>query len=295
MILTVVHWHLQEQLQTLQNMFPDLDCTHLFRTLQQCNWITSDAAEKLLELKDTMELPTASAHNQDSADLKDSMPDSEVNPSQATSLVQPSTSVDRALLGSFGSSSSSTCGFPLSPSEFEFEANISPENLLGRVSQQVLMQGRYVDLTIDRERVWRTALGFYKGCMKNPGQLRREVRIEFEREEGVDAGALRNEFYALLMRELDDKLFEGCEMSRLPRKDSNLQRMFETAGIIMAHSILQGGPGFPCLCPAAYSYMLHLDKERALEKLPSIQDIPSNASTSGLLTLIEEVRMCVCL
>ena len=39
---------------------------------------------------------TASAHNQDSADLKDSIPDSEVNPSQATSLVQPSTFVDRA-------------------------------------------------------------------------------------------------------------------------------------------------------------------------------------------------------
>ena len=98
------------------------------------------------------------------------------------------------------------------------------------------------------------------------------------------------------MRELDDNLFEGCEMSRLPRKDSNLQRMFETAGIInMAHSILQGGPRFPCLCPAAYSYMLHLDKERALENLPSILDIPRNASTSGLLALIEEVRcVCVC-
>ena len=74
MILTVVDWYLQEQLQTLQDMFPDLDCTHLFHTLQQCNWITSDAAEKLLELKDTMELPTASAHNQDSADLKSVLP-----------------------------------------------------------------------------------------------------------------------------------------------------------------------------------------------------------------------------
>ena len=31
-------------------------------------------------------------------------------------------------------------------------------------------------------------------------------------------------------------------------KDSNLQRTFETARIIMAHSISQGSPGFPCVC-----------------------------------------------
>lgn len=147
-------------------MFPELDCTHLFRTLQQCNWVTSNAAEKLLDPKDTMELPTASAHYRASADLKDKMellPDSEVNPSQATSssLVQPSTFVDRAQPGSSGSSSSSTCSFPLSPSEFEFEANISPENLLERVSQQVLIQGRFVEIPKGKTTMW-TATADYE-------------------------------------------------------------------------------------------------------------------------------------
>lgn len=127
--------------------------------------------------------------------------------------------------------------------------------------------------------------------MKNPGQLRREVRIEFKGEEGVDAGGVRNEFYAMLIRELDEKLFEGSINNRLTKRDSNLQRMFETAGVIMAHSVLQGGPGFPCLCPAAFSYIIHLDKERALEQLPTADDIPRNDATVGLLSLIEEVRV----
>ena len=93
---------------------------------------------------------------------------------------------------------------------------------------------------------------------------------------------------------------KGVKHAVCRKKDNNLQRMFETAGIIMAHSVLQGRPAFPCLCPAAYSHMLHLDKERALEKLLSKEDIPRIAATSGLLSLIEDcfcvhmVVVCVC-
>ena len=127
--------------------------------------------------------------------------------------------------------------------------------------------------------------------MNDPEQLRKELRIEFEGEEGVDAGALRNEFFEVLLREMNELLFEGRESSRLPKKDSNLQRLFECAGVIIAHSILQGGPGFPCLCRAAVSYLLHLDKERALQELPSVADIPQNATTMGLLDLISSVSV----
>ena len=95
------------------------------------------------------------------------------------------------------------------------------------------------------------------------------------------------------MRELDKKLFDRNRSSRLPKKDSNLQCMFETVGVIMVHSVLQCGPGFPCLCPAALSYIIHLDKEHTLEQLPTVNDIPRNAATVGLLSLIEVVRfMC---
>ena len=58
---------------------------------------------------------------------------------------------------------------------------------------------------------------------------------------------------------------------------------------MIAHSILQGGPGFPGLCPATFSFMLYMDKERPLEELPSAGDIPKNVATIGLLSLINEV------
>ena len=37
--------------------------------------------------------------------------------------------------------------------------------------------------------------------------------------------------------------------------------------------------------------MLHLDKEHALGELPSVDDIPQNAATVGLLSLISDVSL----
>ena len=61
-------------------------------------------------------------------------------------------------------------------------------------------------------------------------------------------------------------------------KDSNLQQLFECGGVTIGHSVLQRGPVFPCLCPAAFSNLLHLDKEKALQKFPVVDGIPQNAA-----------------
>ena len=258
--------YFQEELKVLRDMFPTLDPSCLGKVLQDCDWDTTIAAERLL---DETQLPPSGV---------------QAHPTES-SIVGAATSSNAAC-----SSGTSSQGGTLSPSLFNFKDDISSQELLARVSQHVLRQGRYVNLTVPRERIWRIALGFYKRCMKDPEQLRRELRIEFEGEEGVDAGALRNEFFEILLREMNELLFEGRENS-LP-KDSNLQRLFECAGIIIAHSVLQGGPGFPCLCAAAVSYLLHLDKERALQELPTVDDIPQNAATMGLLDLISSVSLC---
>ena len=47
--------------------------------------------------------------------------------------------------------------------------------------------------------------------MNDPEQLRKELQIEFVG--GVDAGALRNEFFEVLLREMNELLFEGREQS----------------------------------------------------------------------------------
>lgn len=65
--------------------------------------------------------------------------------------------------------------------------------------------------------------------------------------------------------------------------------MFESAGVMIAHSIIQGGPAYSCLCPAAFNYMLYLDEEQALVQCPTAEDIPVNAATGGVLKLIADV------
>ena len=108
----------------------------------------------------------------------------------------------------------------------------------------------------------KSAKTLLKDLIHVPEELKYELRVDFINEDRIDAGALRREFFELLLKQLIANMFEGHENRRIPKKDSSLEQMFHTAGIIIAHSILQGGPGFPCLCPAAYHYLLHLDKEK---------------------------------
>ena len=148
---------------------------------------------------------------------------------------------------------------------------------------------RFSELEISRERVWRQAMSFYKNSCHRPERLRHELCIEFIGEEGIDAGALRCEFFEQVLKELDQKLFEGNPQRRVPKKDEGLEHTFKIAGIIIAHSILQGGPAFPCLCPPVYSYLVFADRDKALQELPSKNDIPHNMGTDDLLDLIEGV------
>lgn len=100
------------------------------------------------------------------------------------------------------------------------------------------------------------------------------------------------------MRELNNRLFEGEPTRRVPKRDSNIDKNFVAAGIMIGHSIMQGGPSFSCLCPAVYNFVLFGDKDLALEELPSVDDIPKNAATAGLINIIHEVcflhTSCAC-
>ena len=65
------------------------------------------------------------------------------------------------------------------------------------------------------------------------------------------------------------------------------------AGAMVANSMLQGGPGFPCIHPAMYQSIVQ-GKCMTLtslqpEELPTPDDIPRNAATMDLLEMIDEV------
>ena len=69
------------------------------------------------------------------------------------------------------------------------------------------------------------------------------------------------------------------------------QQYFQLAGMMNGHSIMQGGPSFPFLCPAVSSLLVFWDKEKALGELPSVGDISRYGATSGIISLIEEVSL----
>ena len=75
-------------------------------------------------------------------------------------------------------------------------------------------------------------------------------------EIGIDAGALRKEFFPLCCDEAAKRLFEG-DLGLIPRRGIGRKGMqFEVVGALIAHSVLQGGPSFPFQAEWVVSYIL---------------------------------------
>ena len=60
----------------------------------------------------------------------------------------------------------------------------------------------------------------------------------------------------------------------------------EIMGMVVGHSIMQEGPGIPCLSPCLFEYMVRGNRD---EWYPVKEDIPLNITTHNLITFIEEV------
>lgn len=75
----------------------------------------------------------------------------------------------------------------------------------------------------------------------------------------------------MLLKEIQQRLFEDSERSMLPMKDSSTGLLFQLAGIIVSHSIDQGGPSFRALCPAIYFYLADATQLYVLSQLRNKQ------------------------
>ena len=89
------------------------------------------------------------------------------------------------------------------------------------------------------------------------------IRITFENESGIDGGGPRREYFSLLMKELVSpyapfRLFEGSDRRLLPmhNTDALWGGLFKVAGRMIVSSIINGGPGFPCLALPVYTYLI---------------------------------------
>ena len=105
----------------------------------------------------------------------------------------------------------------------------------------------------------------------------------------MDAGAIRGDFLEKMMTHVDRNLFEGNPCRRLLLKDRELEPMFEIAGMMQGHSVLQGGPSLSNLNPSVYVYLVTDSIEQSLTKPLQVEDIPLNAGTNDLIQLIHKV------
>ena len=151
----------------------------------------------------------------------------------------------------------------------------SIESLVADFSSSIDENKSYT-LCIDREELWRGALAFYKKALSDKTLLLNDLIIVFKGEEGLDAGAMKVEYFELLLTEIHQRLFEGSQSSKLPVRDSTKGFLLKLARIIISHSILQGGPAFPLLSPAIYYQLVADDPLNVLAHL-SVEDIPRTA------------------
>lgn len=169
------------------------------------------------------------------------------------------------------------------------------KDLLLYHSSQVMNKFSEYSLLVDRsskEHFWMAVLSFYKGALRRSEKVKMCLAVTFVNsgEEGSDAGALRKEFFEDSLREVNARLLEGEDTMRIPKKDVSLEIMFEVAGVMFAHSILQEGPALPCLSSTVFEYLAHGDISRCY---PVKENIPLNITTHELITTIEEVSMYV--
>ena len=147
-------------------------------------------------------------------------------------------------------------------------------------------------ITTEKEKVWPRAVQFYKTAKAKEKRLRRRLCIEYADNDGVDAGALRGDFLENMMIAVDEKLFGGDSFRRLPKKDGGMEQLFEIGGMMVAHSVIQGGPSLSCISPAIYHYMMTDNVEQSIMTYPlQAGDIPLNAGTADLIQLIQQVHI----
>ena len=102
--------------------------------------------------------------------------------------------------------------------------------------QEGVVEDRCKIIDVDREVLWKTALVFYKSSPKE--HLYRPLNVMFEgMENAIDAGALSLEFFADLMRTINNNLFEGNAGCRVPQYSWENVYLIKMAGVMRGSSL----------------------------------------------------------
>lgn len=92
----------------------------------------------------------------------------------------------------------------------------------------------YLFITVNRETIYRDSIGIFKGL--DAEDARKQLRITFKDEEGIDSGGIRKEYFQLLSQEIkgDEEFFENSENRVWIRPGESNEDTYEAVGKIIA-------------------------------------------------------------
>lgn len=160
-------------------------------------------------------------------------------------------------------------------------------SLLTMMNRQLSEQPT-VKIDVNYLESWEDAIAFYKSSWLD---FSKQIRVRINGQPAIDVGGVRAQFYSTVFDVFAKNskiiLFDGNARRLRPHcsAEARSSRLFTVLGMMVGHSIMQDGIGFPYLAPSCYWYMVGKEQQ-ALENL-SVEDLNEDVGT-----LVKKVNVC---
>ena len=147
------------------------------------------------------------------------------------------------------------------------------------------LTGKRKKLDVDEDELIHDAVAFYKSTSFDPCS---PLRIAYQGQAAIDGGGVLRQFYTDLFQGIIEGklmlLFEGENNRKLPsyQPQAVMSGMIEMVGKMISHSLVQGGPGFPCLALPCFYYLVTGDVMCAFAYC-DVWDVPDPCSRNVIL------------
>ena len=142
---------------------------------------------------------------------------------------------------------------------------------------------------VDEDDVVMDFLQYYKSPKFDP---KIPITVRFRGQPGVDSGGLLRQAFTSVFEAIAQnkvpglKLFTGQPTRLTPVYSGGnlLTQIFDTLGKMLAHSLVQDGPGFPYLAPAIYWYVATGDLNEGISRASAVDVVDED-----LLMILDKV------
>lgn len=111
---------------------------------------------------------------------------------------------------------------------------------------------------IRRKHIWKDAI---RAMSRSTFSPRNSIEVTFVGEDAIDDGGVSREFFDLALKEMaaDGTILQGPMHSRsfIHNTKGFSERRYYYAGLLVAVSLANGGPGLCCLSEAVFSYLCY--------------------------------------